>query len=52
MQGIIMEEFGILRIKHIMMTKIALNKNIMYDDNLLHDELGTGYFNQGLLKQI
>ena len=32
-----MEEFGILRIKHIMMTVIALNRNIMYDDNLLHD---------------
>ena len=23
----------------------------MYDDNLLHDELGTGYFNQGLLNR-
>ena len=40
-------EFGILRIEHIMMTKIT---NIMYDVNLLHDELGTGYFDQGLLK--
>ena len=44
-------EFGILRIEHIMMTKISLNKDITYDDDLLHDELGTGYFDQGLLKQ-
>ena len=44
-------EFGILRIEHIMMTKISLNKDIMYNDSLLHDELGTGYFDQGLLKQ-
>ena len=43
MQGIIIEEFGILRIKHIMMTVIASNRNIMYYDKLLHDELGTGY---------
>ena len=42
MQGIIMEEFGILRIKHIMMTVIALHRNIMYDENSLYDELGTG----------
>ena len=40
MQGIIMEEFGILRLKHIMMSVKALNRNIMYDDNLLHDILG------------
>ena len=44
-------EFGILRIEHIMMTKISLNKDIMYNDNLLHDELGTCYFDQSLLKQ-
>ena len=44
-------EFGILRIEHIMMTKISLNNNIVYDVNLLHDELGTGYFNQGLLNR-
>ena len=37
-----MEDFGILRIKHIMMNVIALNKNIINDDNLLYDELGTG----------
>ena len=42
MQGIIIEEFGILRIKHIMMTVIVLKKNIMYDDNSLHNELEIG----------
>ena len=42
MHGIIMEEFGILRIKHIAMTVTALNRNIIYDDNLLHDKVGTG----------
>ena len=42
MQGIIIEEFGILRIKQIMMTVIVLKKNIMYDDNPLHNELEIG----------
>ena len=42
MQGIIIEEFGILRIKQIMMTVIVLKKNIMYDDNSLHNELEIG----------
>ena len=42
MQGIIIEEFGILRIKQIMMTVIVLQKNIMNNENSLHNELEIG----------